>query len=457
MSILRRRSAIDSERRQGLVAGALIGGTVLALIALYLTTMPPTITWWFGGSDSGELVSAADSLGIAHPTGYPLFVVLGFIATRVPVGDVAARVNALNVVLGALGVAGVALTTLALAGDRIGQPVIRTAPALLAGLAIATSTLYWSQAIIAEVYIAQAALTALVLLVWARQGTHPAIHGAAHGLALTNHLTALLFLGAALVTVARPAQRSRSRAAIWFATGVIVPLCLYLLLPLRAAQGSVVNWGSDLTTVSGFLSHVTGQQYRGNLDLLDPAGSLGDLASFLRLMIEDLPPWLLPAAAIGFHDLSRRRPPYAWFTAVAAAGTLLFTAAYRIADRAPYLLPIYVVLGVWSGVGLIVVGRAAYSWAVTTKRRNMALAGAGAAVLLLGVWSVRAHNRVDLSGDDSALIFARATLEALPPDATYLSARDDVTFALWYAQRTLGLRPDVRVVDLRNPQLRGVP
>jgi hypothetical protein len=54
------------------------------------------------------------------------------------------------------------------------------------------------------------------------------------------------------------------------------------------------------------------------------------------------------------------------------------------------------------------------------------------------------------------LVFARATLEALPPNATYYSGRDDVTFALWYAQRTLGLRRDVRVIDIRNPELQGL-
>src|SRR5262245_31875520 len=72
---------------------------VLVPLALYARTMPPTITWWFGGSDSGELISAADSLGIAHPTGYPLFVLLGYLATRVPVGEVAGRVNAMNAIL----------------------------------------------------------------------------------------------------------------------------------------------------------------------------------------------------------------------------------------------------------------------------------------------------------------------------------------------------------------------
>jgi hypothetical protein len=335
------------------------------------------------------------------------------------------------------------------------RSLLRLAVALLAALAVATSGLYWSQAIIGEVYILQATLTSLVLFVWARPGVHPAIRGAAHGLALTNHLTAIIFLGAALVTVMRPWEPERRRTVIWFAIGVVAPLLLYLLLPIRAAQNPVAAW-SDPDSISGFIQHVTGQQYGGNFNPFDLPGAVGDIASFLRLMIEDMPPWMLPAAGIGVYHLFETRRPYAWFTSLAAAGTLLFASMYQIADRAPYLLPAYVVIGVWAGVGLLVVLRAAIGWAMTGGRRAVVMAGAGVAVLLFAVWSVRTYNRVNLSGDDSALVFARATLEALPPNATYYSGRDDVTFALWYAQRTLGLRRDVQVIDIRNPELQGL-
>jgi hypothetical protein len=457
MTRSRRSSGAGFRRGDPIAVAAGAGVAVLVVLALYLRTMPPTITWWFGGSDSGELVSAADALGIAHPTGYPLFVLLGHLATRVPFGDVAARVNAMNAVLGALAAGGIVLTVLALTDRRDGRPVVRVVAAALAALAVATSSLYWSQAIIAEVYILQAALSVLVLFVWARRGTHPAARGVAHGLALTNHLTAVIFLGAALLTVARSDGLWRPRPAAWFALGMAAALCLYLLLPLRAAQGPVVNWGGDVTTLSGFLTHVTGQQYRGNLDLFDLLGSLRDLISFLRLMIEDLTPWLIPTAAVGVASLIRADRSYAWFTGLAVAGTLLFTASYRIADRAPYLLPVYVVVGVWGGLGLLAVLHAASGWARGRERRSLLLAGAGAGVLLLGIWVVRSYRQVDLSGDDSAVVFARTTLEVLPPNATYLSARDDVTFALWYAQQVLDLRRDVRVIDLRNPGLQSVP
>src|SRR5262249_55419539 len=160
--------------------------------------------WWFGGSDSGDLVSAAAEPGVPHPTGYPLFIVLGHLATLIPGAEPAARVNALNALLAALAVGAVAATIAALAPPASKSPgspgmsptppppedaverelagrrpageapvvnshgdVITPVAAAVAALATGTSSLFWSQAIIGEVYALHAALVALCLWLWA--------------------------------------------------------------------------------------------------------------------------------------------------------------------------------------------------------------------------------------------------------------------------------------------------
>ncbi|MBK6537206.1 MAG: DUF2723 domain-containing protein [Ignavibacteria bacterium] len=57
--------------------------------AVYLATLAPTVTF----IDSGELATVAAKLGVAHPTGYPLFTVLGNLFTKIPVGDEVYRLN----------------------------------------------------------------------------------------------------------------------------------------------------------------------------------------------------------------------------------------------------------------------------------------------------------------------------------------------------------------------------
>src|SRR5262249_8231236 len=74
-------------------------GFVLSL-GLYLATLAPTVTF----VDSGELILAANNLGIAHPPGFPLYVILAHLATLVPIGSIAQRVNFASALFGALAV-----------------------------------------------------------------------------------------------------------------------------------------------------------------------------------------------------------------------------------------------------------------------------------------------------------------------------------------------------------------
>ena len=83
-------------RRASLLLIALLG-LILAVFGVYLSTLYPSVP----GGDSGELIVAADQLGVAHPPGYPLFTLLGKIASWLPVGSVAWRVNLLTALLAA--------------------------------------------------------------------------------------------------------------------------------------------------------------------------------------------------------------------------------------------------------------------------------------------------------------------------------------------------------------------
>ncbi|WAR18880.1 TM260-like protein [Mya arenaria] len=68
------------------------------VLAVYVYTMYPSIP----GGDSGELITAAHELGVAHPPGYPVFTLLSWLAIRlIPMGSVAWRVNLLNAAMSA--------------------------------------------------------------------------------------------------------------------------------------------------------------------------------------------------------------------------------------------------------------------------------------------------------------------------------------------------------------------
>jgi hypothetical protein len=82
----------------------------LTALGVYLRTLAPTVPFW----DAGEFITVAKILGIPHPPGTPFYVLLGRVATLVPIGNIAQRVNGLSALSSALAVLLTYLTTLRL-------------------------------------------------------------------------------------------------------------------------------------------------------------------------------------------------------------------------------------------------------------------------------------------------------------------------------------------------------
>jgi tetratricopeptide (TPR) repeat protein len=168
-------------------------------LALYACTLAPTVTL----VDSGELITAVRSLGVAHPPGFPLYVLLAHIATLFPMGSVALRVNFASAFFAALAASMLTLVVAEMmlvaaraqsekkkaqkktkrdkkARKPVSQPAvsqpashveaemsqhlrwsIALAPCLVAGLLFAFSRTLWAYATITEVYT----LNALLILI----------------------------------------------------------------------------------------------------------------------------------------------------------------------------------------------------------------------------------------------------------------------------------------------------
>src|SRR6266516_3305429 len=165
---------IPSSKAELLCAGAVF----LIALLLFSWTLAPTVTL----TDSGELILAAQGLGVAHPPGFPFWVLLAHLASRVPLGSVAMRINFSSALFAALACAVLTLVVAELmitaahlpAWKRAAQQrkkakdsridrLLVFAPALGAGLLMAFSRTLWSYATIAEVYTLN---TLLILIVF---------------------------------------------------------------------------------------------------------------------------------------------------------------------------------------------------------------------------------------------------------------------------------------------------
>ncbi len=95
---------MNSNSGRSVLSGWWVGCVFAVMLVIYGLTLAPTVTL----IDSGELILAADSLGVGHPPGFPTYLMLANLATRWPWGEVAWRVNAFSAFCGAAAAAGVA-------------------------------------------------------------------------------------------------------------------------------------------------------------------------------------------------------------------------------------------------------------------------------------------------------------------------------------------------------------
>src|SRR5882757_4671825 len=362
---------------------------------LYTLTLAPTVTL----VDSGELILAAWGTGVAHPPGFPLWVMLAHLASLLPFGNVAVRINFLSALFAALAcgmltlvVAELIITASSLAmpkrtskagqqsrkrDDLTGGRFLMFAPAAGAGLLMAFSRTLWSYATITEVY----ALNTLLILVvfflivgWRRRilETQTAkdeqvtihdswLYAAAFifGLAMgVHHVTVGLTLPAvaALVYRTQGLKFLTSRRLLYAALISIGALvAVYAYLPFAASRSPVINWGNP-RSLQEIWWHITGRQYRVFFSF-SPNIMGGQFIEFCRMLLREFGVTWLPLplvlAFVGFvHAFKRDRTTF-WFLLFIVISDLAYALSYEIAeDKDAYYLPTFIAIAIASGFGL---------------------------------------------------------------------------------------------------------
>lgn len=230
---------------------------ILSFIIL-LKTLCPTI---FPG-DSGELVTSSYTLGIAHPPGYPLWVILTKLGSLIiPFGSISFRANLVNA------------TFLAITNLFIYLIVFRlsksSAGATLASLGAGFSEIIWSQGISSEVYTLNAILFAAliyfsILIVENKDYDKRLLMIVIFlsALSIANHHTVFLVIPFLWLYIF---VRNKQILTDW---KIIIPcmfifllgLSIYLQLSVRASVPGISQW-SNPETLNGFIFHVARKVY----------------------------------------------------------------------------------------------------------------------------------------------------------------------------------------------------
>ncbi|HET7377351.1 MAG TPA: DUF2723 domain-containing protein, partial [Anaerolineae bacterium] len=326
----------------------------VAAFTLYARTLAPTITWAHNGTDGGDLITAAATWGVPHPPGYPTYVTLGYLFSKIPIGSVAYRLNLMSAIFTAVAAA---LTTLTICRitSTWAPRFAREGIGILAGLTFAASPMTWGQATIAEVHGLNAVCVALISFLIAPivfRGEKTSSRQLAFitflwGLAAGNLLTIAAFAPLMIVAwrrtifIPQPASlflkvRSAALPIIAFLHG----LSVYLLIPLRAIAQPPINWGNAVT-LDNFWRQVSAQLYRGYVFAVPPSEYPQRLIAFGQLIVAQFG-WIgVLLGAIGvLRGLNSPNKSWRWLT-LPIALYAIFAFTYNTIDADLYLIPIW--------------------------------------------------------------------------------------------------------------------
>ncbi|MBF6604645.1 MAG: DUF2723 domain-containing protein [Chloroflexi bacterium] len=448
-----------------------IGGPVgAAFVALWLArgTLLPGVAFW----DTAEFQTVPPLLGTLHPTGFPAYAILGWVASIVlqPFGEPAFRMD----LFAALCVAAAVGLTVVLVRQLTGRPFL----AFAAGIVLFLTRITWDISSHADAHSLHLVLLALLLVLlvgWeervrAAAGSHQAADrwliaaAATYAVAVANHPLALLVApGIALFVLAvEPGVLHRPRL-VGSCIGVFGALvaALYLELPLRAGPFRAPLVYGHPETPAGFAYVVLAEQFRGALGtpLADLGRKLHDLIDLTTTQLGSLAP-LVP---LGLAATIVRRPRYALLTVPTLAITCFFAVSYRNADIDRYYLGPLLIAITWGAIAVAIaitgaaeaaramLGRSGRSRATTAAVLGLVgeLVGAGLfavpAVTAAPAVSVLADRHLDTAAAD----WLDLVLAELKPNAVVISWWSYST-PLWYARDVEGRRPDITIIDDRT-------
>ena len=416
----------------------------LVALALYLRTMAPDILY----GDSAEFQTLAYTLGIAHPTGYSLYMLLGRLFGYLPFGTMAWRINLLSGVAAAGTVASVYLLGCYVTRRRVA--------AVFGSFALLISYTFWSQAVIAEVYTVGTLWWVLVMLALWHWGQRPRerqwwLFAAAllSGLSLGLHLYSVLIAPAALLYffgTVRGRDDGR-QLAIMGILGTVAGLGLFLLsfyiIDLRqsttgydytAQYPSGTAWGvtaADMETFGQRLyQSISAPQWQAAMF----PGGLGFMVSrfaayLFRLLAFEFGLVSIFAAIIGWRAIRQQNRQLASFLLLGFLTILLLVINYEPGDKHIFYLPTYITIVVAASAGFARLLDRAEQW----QWRGRSLGQP--AILLIFILLIGQHfwpSRLAALADGKASFVSE----------TYPYPVDDLTEPRQYAETVANSLPD---------------
>lgn len=455
--------------------------TGIISFAFYLTTIAPSVIQ----IDTGELAAVQCTLGIAHPTGYPLFTMLGYIFSLVPLPFTKIfQMNLLAAVYCAVAVSVFTFTAKLVLdnlnafqfvmrskqnsrkkkkdSNKIFQPVktssielsdtYKIISAIFGGLFLALSKTFWFQSTSVEVYSLHLLLITVIILALIKAFTlsneaksiskYWLFFAITLALGFSNHMTTLLIIpGVAYLYFVKNGFSSKSIKQIIFMLLIFFPvlILMYSYLPIRASQNPVMNWGNPINWEK-IIRHISGQQYQVWLFSSTEAAAkqfnyfVGNLHKEFSISL------VVAIAGLIVSFIYARK--FFIFNIIVFLSTVLYSINYDINDIDSYFLLSYVSLAFFAVFGIVQL------ILFLLKNRMIIIVPISILAVFLGLQFYSSYDDVNQKNNYTYEDYTLSLLNTLPKNSIVFSYQWDYFIsASYYFQFVEGFRKDVIVVD----------
>jgi len=421
---------------------------------IYLHTMYPTISPY---RDSGDMIVSAFTLGIAHPPGYPLYVLLGKIFTiLIPFGNIAYRVNLMSAFFGAAA-CGVLYLLIKKTGSQVfgdKKPVLIFS-SLFAVFLFSLSSSMHSLSIVSEMYSINAFFAVLIIYLFLLPTSHFLLPAFLFGLGLGNHQTLVLLVPGIFYLLLKRLGKTFLPSILYLLPAFLLGFSVYLFLPVRSAQNPNANWGDPAGSARNFYRVITRADYGGVR--LHPEKSpseqnfstvIKNFVNFLSISIEKRNGWAVATIwflAAGIYLAFRKKLFWTLFLFWFFSGPVFFIISnLPLTDRTslpilePYLImpmiifTIFVALGYFHGI-------LSLSRFIGDKIVIFAISAGMCGTILFNLPQL--SKRYEFIAYD----YSKDLLKTLPENSILFNPDDTTTFTIKYQQDCIKTRPDVRL------------
>lgn len=429
------------------------------LVAIALLLFFSTRTEHIHIADSGEVVSAACNLGVAHPPGYPLYTLVGHLFCKLPLSTPAGRLSLFSVFTSTF--------TLLLFFLFIKELTQKPLSAHIGALFFATNVLFWRYSSLAEIFSLHI-LLAVALLYTAYRSIRAvaikdhyrwfAIAAFCGGLGLSNNHSIVLIFPIYLAPLILHFTWHRMATKLFLGLGAAsIGLTPYLYF-FFASAAHRPHWG-DTSSFAGLVHHFFRKDY-GSLKLsLEGGATFGaNVFAFLKDFGPLLGWILIPFFLLGLYCLFRRflnkEAKDRYFTLLLPVSFILSGPVFMLMLNIPpigigkqvverfYLLPIAIAFLI-VGVGI---SKAEEFISQKNEKKGIYYIFFYASIFLFALLH---FPRADVKNHYAVEDYAKNALYTVPKNSLILGTGDVRLFSMTYAQQVLNMRNDVQYVDVK--------